>query len=302
MDIAGLKRELSGGKLRNLYIFVGDERGMMDLYARKIGSNVVKANKFTEIIPKLTGVMLFKQKSTYMIRDDDDLVKQDIDLISLIGDNIVILCYTNIDGRGKFYKQWKDYIISFDKLTEWQLVGLVTKELNISNQLASKVVRNSNGDFSRVELEIDKLKRLDEITFDIVYELVIPRPEDVVFDMVGYVTSGQALPAFDCFKELMAGGESPIKIISLFYTNFRNILLVQGMAQNTDKDIAAKTGLNVYHIKHIREKTNYYSLNVLLMILRLVQGAEFGIKTGKIDQNVAMEKLMIDILVCAEGN
>lgn len=299
MDILGLKKELGAGKVRNLYIFVGTERGMMDLYFRKIGKHIVKANKFTDIIPKLTGGRLFNQKTTYVIRDDEELVKQDIDLLKLIGGNTVILCYASIDGRSKFQKRWKNYMVEFEKLGESQLASFITKELDVSNELAYTIARNSNNDFSRVELEVDKLKRLDEITFDVVYDVVVPSPEDVVFDMVKYVTQGKALPVFDCFKELMAGGESPIKIISLLYTSFRNIMLVQGMADSSDKDIGAKTGLNPWHIKHIREQTNYYTLNVLLAILRLIQGAEFGIKTGKIEQDVAMEKLLIDILVYA---
>lgn len=296
MDISGLKKELASGKRRNLYLFVGVERGMMDLYIKKIANKTIKASKFKDILPKLTGGKLFTQSMTYVVRDDVELVEQDIDLLKLIGANTVILCYSAIDGRSKFYKRYKDLIIDFEKVDEKQLRGFIARELNIDDNLASLIATRSNNDFSRIELEIDKLKRVGVLGTAVINSMVVQSPEDIIFDVIKSVLMRDIHKAFNGFYELKERGESPIKIISLLYTGFRNILLVQGMETSSDKEIGAKTGLNPWHIKHMREQINYYTSNDLLSILRLVQGAEFGIKMGAIEQDVAMEKLLIDIL------
>lgn len=303
--IANLKKEINAGKLKNLYVFIGEEEGMKDLYVKKLGTNIVRANSFKDIIPKLTSKTLFTQPKTYVIKEDKDVIKNNVDIASLIGKNRVIFSYGALDKRSKFYKAVKKHVYEFNRLTPAQLAGYICNEMGewIDYELAMKVAVNCNNDFSRVQMEIDKLQRCGvRVTEDLINNLIYRQPEDVIFELIGCIVTGDTEMAYALYTDMMARGESPIKIISILYTNFKNTMLVQAMGNQATRDIAGATGLTIWHVNKAREKVGHYSLNNLLTVLRLIQGAEQGIKTGKIDQHVALDKLLIDILNLKEGN
>lgn len=303
MDLVDLKNEIVTGMTKNLYVFTGVESGMMKMYMNKMSSNIIRTDKFSDLIPKLEAPSLFRKKALYAVYNDSELLNVDCGwdrIKELIGKNKVVLIYYNLDKRSSFYHAMKDDVVEFDKLTEPQLVSYVMKNITVNKATAEVIAERCNYDFNRIELELDKLKRLPFVDNKTIKELVTPLPEDVVFDMSAAMLTGDADLAFQLYKELKERNESPIKIIAILYMNFKNVMMVQAMQDKQNREITAATGLSSWQINHVRDKVGSYSLNNLLAVLRLIQGAEFGIKTGKIEQDMAMEKLMVDILALSE--
>ena len=80
MDIKDLKQELLNKKVRNYYVFIGDELALQDIYIDKIkeisGLPSVRVFDVRSIYTKLTQKTLFKAPSSiYIVRNDDEFYK-----------------------------------------------------------------------------------------------------------------------------------------------------------------------------------------------------------------------------------
>ena len=98
---------------------------------------------------------------------------------------------------------------------------------------------------------------------------------------------------FELQKQLQQIDESNIKLLSLLYTGFKTVLLIQSCKSN---DICKTTGLQYYQVKYNQDKINIYSTSELVNILKLIQYVEEGIKTGTIDETISIDYLLVNIL------
>src|SRR5690606_25729716 len=130
----------------------------------------------------------------------------------------------------------------------------------------------------------DKLKRLEtEITEDILKDTVFQPPEDRIFDRIDAVASRKAPLAVSLYDDLRELGESPIKLVSLLYTKFKQVYLVQTYYKMTNIEIAGKTGMSPYQVNYARDLCGNFALDRLVRILRNIQEMEVRMKTGQVD-------------------
>lgn len=300
MHFLDLKAELDNEQRHNFYIFAGAEKEVMRKYIKRIDPNAREAESFKDLIVRFQNVGLFKngEHGTFYIYNDKSV--QDLDLlhiIKLIGPDTVILIYDTIDGRSKFFKSAQNFIFEFPKFEADELAKYIVKICPKIRGGELVLSRLCNNDLARVELECDKLNRLDEpITLNLLYELVSKEAEDVIFDMIKAVAKRQIRSVFDLYEELKERKESPVKILSLLYTSFRNVIIVQSYRNLTNQQISEKTTLSSGQVYYIRELVDHFSLDRLKDHLLSTQQAEINIKTGKVDQNVALDSLLLSIL------
>jgi DNA polymerase III delta subunit len=98
--------------------------------------------------------------------------------------------------------------------------------------------------------------------------------------------------AFDLLEQCYAVGESTIVLLSVLYTNIKQVLQVQSCKSN---DIAKSTGLTSWQIKCAKEKMGHYSIGDLVYMLKLVRDTEMKIKTGEIEEQMAVPYVMVNI-------
>ena len=123
-SLIDLKNELMGGKLQNLYIFTGEENLIRRIYYEKIGEingNLKSLESVAELYNQLGKKSLFQRKSTYLVYNDLEYLKQNEKiyerLIKLSEKNVVILVYEEIPEKGAFRKIFEDYITIFNKVS-----------------------------------------------------------------------------------------------------------------------------------------------------------------------------------------
>ena len=92
----------------------------------------------------------------------------------------------------------------------------------------------------------------------------------------------------------MAINENPLGAISLLYTNFRSMLLVQSAGAGAD--ITKRTGLTGWQVKLAKEKGVNYNIGELVAYLRLIRETEKGIKTGAIEQSMSLDYILANVL------
>lgn len=312
MKLNELKGELVRKTVQPLYVFTGEELAIMGVYIKKIVSTAnsvcKRVDSVRSIFSKLQNNSFITKPTCYVIRDDKEYLTQekvwaDMNSGKHLGNNIIILVYTNIDKRSKFYKQHSEQIVEFEKLTPDILVKYVKKEIALKDDTAALLVDLCDNNYSRILLECDKIKHLATVRkcdcemafrYAINEKVIYKSPKDVIFNFVDAVCQRQVQSCYPLLNELIAINESPLAMISLLYNNFRAMLLVQ--SAKGQPEISKVTGLTPWQVKLAKEKGNHYSVAELVEAIKVIRNAEKGVKTGGIEQNMAVDYILIHLL------
>lgn len=118
-------------------------------------------------------------------------------------------------------------------------------------------------------------------------------PKDAIFDFVDAVLRRQVSRAYNLLEQCYAVGEANMVILSVLYTNAKQLLQVQSC---DSRDIAKSTGLTAWQIKCAKERVGHYRIGELVYILRKIQSIQKGIITGQIEDSMSVEYLLVNIL------
>lgn len=293
-----LKKELDKNKVTGFYVFTGEEKEVMRKYIKRIDPNAKTVDSVQQLWAKISNKGLFKRGGTYVLYNDKDIQEMSAQAIikRLDYDNL-ILVFDTIDRRKKFFKEVDKYTTEFKKFEDNQIMQFILgQDPSLTKEMAFIIARCCNNDIGRIEIELDKLSYLhDDITMEVLSELITPQAEDQIFEMIDSVARKDKERAFGIYYDLLELKESPIKIISLLYMKFKQLFLIQNYYNLPDADIMSKTGLNYGQIKFTKNLMGKFDTNRLLQIMKEVQRTEVGIKTGQIDMHMGTENLILKI-------
>lgn len=307
MNIQELQKQIIDKQLNNLYIFLGEEIAIQKIYINKIAEIKNLEIQYIEEYKQIHNILyvndLFNTKKLYVILDDLDILKQE-NVWSEINPNgnIIIFKYNNLDKRNKFYKQFENNMVEFNKLSDEVLIKYIQKELPLSNQSCKKLIDICNSSYNQILLEVDKLcnycdepnKSADTFFKELEEKGAFHKEiSDITFTFIEKVITRDIKQVYELQKQLKQIGESNIKLLSLLYNNFKIILLIQSCKSN---DICKTTGLQSNQVYFNKNKTGYYSIGELVNAIRIIQKTEEGIKTGKIDEVNSIDYVLCNIL------
>lgn len=316
LEISTIKQQIKTKSPRSFYIFTGPEIKVMDIYINKIADckklPVKRIETISDIYGKLRNNSFVDQSFCYVLRDDKELLTteklwNDLYKINIQKNNIIILILTSIDKRNKFYKYFKDVITEFAPLSEAILIRYIKKEINLSEPNCKKLIELCESDYSRILLEIDKVKHFQDSTIDsedfkeeqnqvfkklLKQGVIYQPPKDALFEYVDAVLRHHVNRAFDLLEQCYAVGETTIVLLSVLYNNTKQVLQVQSCES---KEIGKSTGLTGWQIKCAKEKIGHYSTGDLVYMLKLIRYVEKGIKTGQIEESIALPYIMTEI-------
>ena len=317
MELHQLQKQIVTKSLDQVYIFTGDEVAVMDIYIQQIqkvlGCTSSRVDTVQEAYQRMTKKTISKQPRIFIVRDDKEFLKQDKHWESIekdfeSGEDIIIVMYTSLDKRSKFYKKYKDRAVVFDKLSLDILVKYVQKEIPLIDTIAKQLVEICECDYSRILLECDKIKHYynankDELTTDYEGAFLRLKNEGVIYQPIGDITFKltDAIVLRDYnetakyLQQAKAKHEPEIMVLSILYNNFKQILLVQGLGRDR-ANAAARTGLTGWQVNMALNKLGHYRISELMSALKLIRFIEKGIKIGQIEAGIALEYLILNIL------
>lgn len=316
MDVATLKAKIKTKQLPSYLIFSGDEWKVQQIYINQIakvtGKEIKRIDDISSIYNNLRNRSFVQKRIIYIVRDDKELLSSEKlqQQISngLLGDNTLIHLLTTVDKRTKFYKQYKDTIVEFEPLNDVVLKKYILKEIKLSDSNIQCLIDICERDYGRILLEIDKIKRyrkyLEELTPDYVgndspFEILLDDgtiyqpPYDAIFDLVDAILDRKVNKAFDLLQQSYAVGEATMVMLSVFYNNAKALLQVQSYQGD---NITKATGLTGWQIKQAKAHAGKYSESELIYIVQLIQKVESGIKTGRMEDEFAMQYLLTRIM------
>lgn len=312
MDISVLKSQILEKKLNPVYLFIGDELALQDIYVDKIvevsGYKKVIIDSLVEVYRKFSAKTLFKvEPKVYVIRNDEPYLKN-VDIwekvISGKGlkGNIIIFKYSNIDKRGKFYKTHEQIATEFNYVGVSMLKNRIQAITKLPLNYCEQLVQFCGCNYGHILHTIENIKMLSEINgyniitaYNEAYKSKLIHEEigDIIFEFTNAIVERNIVKAYDLYEKIKQTDEGPIKLLSVLYSSFRNIMIVQSTSksQRTEEVL----GLTKGQIYVTSQKCDRYNIFEVVKIVKLIQKIESGIKTGLIDQNYAIEYLMGEI-------
>lgn len=317
MTVNDLKLQIVSNNLsNNLYIFYGEERIVQRVYIQKIAevteSELVYIDSLEDVVVD-SGSFLFSTKTCYVCIDEPKIVKssnleRDFEkILQLLKSNILILQFSKLDKRGKFYNfitKDKDasvanfIAVEFEPLHEVVIEKHLKEQLDILPPTAKKLIEVCEGDYGRCLLELDKVKNytveLPDKAFKVLLDngVIYQPPGDMIFDFVSAVLANKPKTAFSLLQECKDIGEPSLRLLLVLFTNIRHLLQVQSCETN----IAETTGLSSWEIRNVQNYQGIYRNSELVKALHLIRDTEMGIKTGKIDDAIAVDYVLVNIL------
>lgn len=311
MNITDVKTDIKNKAIKPYYIFAGEEIEIQRIYVEKIaqvlGYRVIRPECIADVWDSIITPTLFDTPAVYVVRDDKDLMQDDVLQNQIaqnnLNGNIIIHLLTTLDKRTKYYKSNSNKIVLFERLTTDMLIKYSQREITLNKRNCERLIAICENDYSRLLLEIDKIKSFmrvfPESDSDTVFEqfvkdgtIAVP-PQDAIFDLVDAILKRQINKVFDLFEQCYAVGEANMVILSVLYTNAKQVLQVQACESH---DIAKSTGLTAWQVKCAKDKEGYYSNGELVNILRTIQKIQKGIITGQIEDELSVNYLLVNIL------
>lgn len=307
MNVTDVKKQIQTNALDSFYVFVGTEFAIQNIYISKIAAvknqQIARADNVAGIASKLKSNSLFNKSYCYVVRDDDEFVsayENAKNFIDSINDNTVILLYTKLTKTRKFYNAFKERIVEFTPMNTEVLVNRIQRQLNLSDNNCKMLIEDCGNNYDRILFELDKISQLmkdDTSADDAFIQLcrsgaIYKPPKDRIFDFATAVLKKQMKRAWDLLDECEEVGTNALQILSVLYTNIKQVLQVQYCKSSA---VEKTTGLTAWQIKCTVDKCGYYSAKELVRLMNLIYTIQKEIKTGKLDESIAISFLLTQI-------
>lgn len=315
MKLPDLQKQIVSKNIDRVLLLFGEEVAIMDIYLDKIykatGGDVFRFDSVKEAYSKLVQRRITTSGSrVFIVRDDKDFFKADKEWAKVFtaaenSNDHVILIYSTMDRRSKFYKQNQERLCEFEKLSSSMLASYIDKLLpGMTTQEKEMFAEICECSYSRILLEANKVQHYAKVSYqdngpafkELLKQGVIYQPiGDITFLFTDAILTRNKRDTAKYLLQAKAIGESEILTLSVLYNGFKQILMVQGLGKDQSEP-CKRTGLTPWQVKMAKEKQGHYSIAELVNALKVIRSVEKGIKTGAIDADVAVEYVIVNIM------
>lgn len=317
-----LNEDIKTGDFRQMYLLFGEEAYLRRQYrdrmkAAIIGDDTMNSHSFEgknisigEIIDLAETMPFFAEKRLLLI-ENSGLFKsggeQLAEYLKQAAESAYfIFVETEVDKRSKLYKilQSKGCAVEFGvqdeaTLKRWVL-GMVKKEgKNISEASLNHLLEKTGTDMENIRKELEKVfcycMEKDSISAQDIEEICTKRISSHIFDMINAIADKKQKKALELYYELLALKEPPMRILFLIARQFNLLLQVKELGKKglQNKTIGEKVGLPGFIAgKYVTQAARFRTEDLKGAVTACVE-AEEAIKTGKLNDNMSVELLII---------
>lgn len=317
MELVDLMKSISENSIPHYLVLFGEEQAILDIYIQHIAQNykIVYCDTVAYALSQVGKKSIDKSNKVYIVNEDNAYNKveeswKNVKQTFARSKHILLLKYHSIDKRGKFYTQNKGNAVEFTHLSEDVLINYIQQKLlALSEKNASKLIIWCNYDYGRILMEIDKIQQWvnyytdkegtpnTDSAFKLLNKqgLFYKEIGDITFELTNAVLGGYSETAIQKLDEAKRKGEPAMMIASILYTGFRNLLAYQGLGSNK-QNAMERTGLSKGELYGCTKNVGGYSIAEVRRNMLFCQKIETGIKQGIVDEDVALEYLILHCL------
>lgn len=321
-----IKNDINSGQFHSLYLLFGEERYLKNQFTDML-RNALSAPEDTmnthryqgknlpvaEIIDLAETLPFLADRRVIYIEDSGLFKSGGEQLAEYISEGICestvfVFTESEVDKRSKLYKALtKDGIaVEFgvqDDATIFRWVGGLIKKENkkITENTLRLFLSKTGTDMQNIRMELEKL-----LCYCMHKEIIEPRDvEDIcavtmtdsIFDMVEALGRNDKKTALNVYYELIANKEAPIRILFMISRQFHLLLQTKELQKKgfAPQAMAPKLGLQPFIVKKYISQASNFSLPLLRKALKQCVQAEEDIKTGKLDENISVELIILTV-------
>ena len=318
MELLDLMKRIGTSNVPHFLIFFGEEQKIIDIYIQNIvqsadGKKVVVDN-VSQAIKDNGKKSLDKSIKVYVATEDTAFLTKDESWENVrksMHKNYLILRYHSLDKRPTFVRKNQQNIVEFSHLSNEVLQQYIYRDLpDLCEKNASKlIIHYCNNDYGRILLEVDKIKQYHEciacftngISIDDCFDeldrqgLFHKEIGDITFELTNAVLGGYQEKAMQKLNEAKRKGEPVMTIAHILYSGFRNLLAYQGLGKNK-QGAMERTGMTKGELYGCTKNVGGYNIEEVKRNMLFCQQVESGIKMGTLDEDIALEYLVLSCL------
>lgn len=186
-----------------------------------------------------------------------------------------------------------------NNLKRWILGTLKRENMKLTEQTLNLFLQMTGDDMEHIEKELEKLICYcigrDSITSADVESVCTVRVTNKIFDMINAIAEKRQEEALALYNDLLMLKEPPMRILFLIARQFNLLMQVKGMraAGNNQQTIAEKTGLQGFIVGKYITQSGKFTHQMLREIVEACVEAEEAVKTGKMNDVMSVELLII---------
>ena len=313
MELVDLMKAISENNIPHYLVLFGEEQAILNIYIQHIAQNykIVHCDTVAYALSQVGKKSIDKSNKVYIVNEDIAYTKaeeswKNVKQTFEKSRHILLIKYHSLDKRSKFYLNNKQNSVEFTHLSEDVLISYINQKLpNLSEKNASKLVEYCSNDYGRILMEIDKIKQYSSVRTDLTIDSCFVQLDkqglfhkeigDITFELTNAVLGGYPETAIQKLDEAKRKGEPAMMIASILYNGFRNLLAYQGLGNNK-QGAMERTGMSKGELYGCTKNVGGYSITEVKRNMLKCQEVEAGIKMGTIDEEIALEYIVLSCL------
>lgn len=317
-----LNEDIKTGQFKKVYLLCGEEDYLRKQYRDRLrtalaGDDTMNCHYFEgkdvkpgEIID-LAETLPFLAERRVIIIENSGLFKKGGETLAeymtgMSDTAYFVFAETEIDKRSRLYKAVKaagrvtEFPVQDENTLRRWISGLAAKEKKgITDQDIRYFLEKIGTDMANIRTELEKLfcYTLDRgtITAADIDAVCTRKVTNQIFDMISAIADGNRTKALHLYYDLLALKEPPMRILFLTARQFNLLLQVKECRKKgyDNRTIAGKTGLRDFIVGKYAAQASRFEMDRLKEALQACVETEERIKTGKLDDVIGVELLLI---------
>lgn len=318
-----IDEDIKRGQFRQSYLLYGEEVYLKKQYRDKLlramttegdtmnfSSYEGKDINPGELVDLAETLPFFADRRVILV-EDSGFFKNSCDILSeylpeMNTSTCFIFVESEVDKRSKTYKAIKKSgaVIEFATqnealITRWILGRIGKENKKITKPVLQLFLSRTGLDMSNIDRELEKLLcytlKKEVIESSDVEAVVTEQIENKIFDMVDAISGHNQKKALDLYYDLLALKEAPMRILFLITRQFRILSEVKALTGKGygSFDIAKKVGIPEFAVRKQQSQAKSFRREQLLAALEDGVQAEEEVKTGRLNEKMAVEIFIV---------
>ena len=318
-----IDQAIKDNQFAKVYLLYGDENYLKNRYRQRLVRALISPDdtmNLTRFLEKdATEDAIITQGETMpffaprrvIVAENTGLFKRSADALAdyLAGipDYLVLIFQEDeIDMRGRLYKAVKKYghtaefpVQKEEILMRWVLGELKREQKKITRPDMEYFLSMTGTDMGNISQELEKLFSYtlgrDIIAREDIDAVCTRQVTNRIFEMVRAVGAHDQRKALELYEDLLSLKEPPMRILYLLAREFNLIYQVKCLyeAGQNQKAIAQTAGVPPFAVRNYLTQATNYESGQLISIIETFTEAETDVKTGKLNDRLAVELMLI---------
>ena len=317
-----LSQHMKSGQFKSVYLIYGEEDYLRKQYKDRmrealIGDDTMNYNYYEgkgisvkELIDVGETLPFFNERRLSLVENSGFFSSSQEELAGYLKEKPETTCFLfvekDVDKRNKLFKTVSSlgYAANMTAPDERTLIrwisGILKKEQRFMREDAMRhFLERIDTDMENIRRELDKLvvytDGAQEITVGDIDEVCTVYTESQVFDMVRSVAEKQQSKALELYYDLIAQKEAPMRILYWITRQFNQLYQIKDLQSKgyPDHVIAERMGVRDFVVRKNKTLCQRFSLEELRKSIQICVEREEDVKTGRLNDRMAVELLII---------